>query len=54
MEGQQLHQKIHNSVCREEPMFIRGLQSHSGKNLDISTFLAVRLCERLRTIAVSE
>ena len=37
MEGQQLYQKIHNSVCPEEPLFTRALQGHSGKNLDMST-----------------
>ena len=40
MEGQQLYQKIHNSVCTEEPMFINALQGHSGKNLDFSTFFS--------------
>ena len=30
--------KIHNGVSLEEPLFIRALQGHSGKHLDISTF----------------
>ena len=38
MTGQVLYQKVHNSVCREEPMFIRALQGHTGKNLDVSLF----------------
>ena len=44
--GQQLCQKIHNSVCREEPMFIGALQGHSGKNLDMSTFSRKKIEKR--------
>ena len=37
MKSQQLYQVIHNNVRREQPMFIRALQGHSGETLDIST-----------------
>ena len=36
MEDQQVYQKVHDGVCREEPTFIRALQGHSGKNLVFS------------------
>ena len=37
-DRQPSYQRIHDSVCTEEPMYIRARQDHSGKNLDISTF----------------
>ena len=38
MTGQQLYQRIHTNFRREEPIFLRALLGHSGKNLDTSTF----------------
>ena len=34
MTGQQLSRLIYHVFRREEPMFIRALQGHSGKNLE--------------------
>ena len=44
MEGQQLYQKIHNSVCLEETMFISALQGHSGKNVQIEKEATHHFC----------
>ena len=38
MTGRQLHQEIHANVQRDQPMYIKALQGHSGDILDISTF----------------
>ena len=38
MTGLQWYQRIHISICREEPLYITAPQDHSGKNLNISTF----------------
>ena len=43
MTGQQSYLKIHDSVCREELVYIRALQGHSGKNLDIPIFINFNL-----------
>ena len=53
MKVQQLYQKIHNSVCRQELVFIRALQGHSGKSLDISMFSHRKIEKWIRTISVS-
>ena len=36
MTSHQLYQKIQTNFRQDEPVYIRALQSHSGKNLDIS------------------
>ena len=53
MTGQQLYQKIHTYFQREEPMYIRALQGHSGENLDISTCSHKKDRARTRIIVVS-
>ena len=47
MTGHQFFQKIHTNVQRAEPVYIRAVQGHSGKNLDIMTFsyaISVQYC----------
>ena len=38
MTGQQSDQEFHTNFRRDEPMFIKALQGHSSKNLDMPVF----------------
>ena len=53
IKGQHFYQKIHNCVCRGEPMFIRALQGHSGKNQDMSRFSQRRLRKDTHHVCIS-